>query len=127
MVALSEAWVDTDELNKVASRNGAIINAIIVTNNVPTDLENDVDGGSGGVQNIFRFLEDWSDKYFSFKGSIIVSGRAKYTRSPIYDQAFHKEPILRFTYDERLETSAGQPISSPKSTQKKRIFATVSK
>ena len=125
MVALSEQWRDTDA-EEVITDSETKINAVIVTNNVPTDIQNAEYGGSGGVQNIFRFLEDWSGKNFSFKGSIIVSGRAKYTRSPIYGEDYHKQPILKFTYDTRLATNDGQPLSSPKSTDKKRVFGTVS-
>ncbi len=129
VIALSNSWRDSNSASGTlpAAATRTTYRAAIVTHNVPTDAENAASGGSGGAQNILRFLEDWTGKTFTFVGCVVVPGRARYTRSPINDgnTVFSREPNYDYTYNVGLLTSPGQPPAAQKTTRAKRVLSTV--
>jgi hypothetical protein len=125
VIALSNAWEDAasaDTMLPVATKT--VYRAAFVTHNVPTDTENDSQGGSGGAHNLIRFLEDWSGVNFSLTGCVVVPGRMRHTRAPI-GIGFHEEPNYLYTFNQALLTSGGQPPASIKTTQAKRVMSSV--
>jgi hypothetical protein len=63
---LSNSWIDSKSGSNPAA-SATTVNAAIVSGNVPTG------GGyySGGVENFPRFLESWTNKNFTYYGSMI--------------------------------------------------------
>lgn len=125
VIALSNAWTDEASADPtLPAASDTAYRAAFVTHNVPTDMENDTQGGSGGAHNLIRFLENWSGATFSLTGCVVVPGRMRHTRAPI-GVGFHEEPTYHYTFNEALLTSAGQPPASLKTTQAKRVMSSV--
>ena len=63
---LSNSWLDSKS-GTAPNASPTTVNAGFISGNVPTG------GGyySGGVENFPRFLEDWSNKVFTYYGSMI--------------------------------------------------------
>jgi len=66
---LSTAWADSNSTKTLSKRtaNPTTVNVSFITGNVPSA------GGqySGGVENLPRFLENWSTKEFKWSGSMV--------------------------------------------------------
>lgn len=130
LIALSNAWRDdaSDDTTPPVASN-TTYRAAFVTHNVPTDLENRTAGGSGGAENLMRFLEDWGAATFHLHGCAVVPGRMRHCRAPINrttGQPFHVEPIYQYTFNEALLTSGGQPPASLKTTRATRVMSSIS-
>jgi hypothetical protein len=69
---LSNSWLDSKS-GTVPAASPTTVNAGIISGNVPTG------NGyySGGVENFPRFLEDWSNKTFTYYGSMIQLYQSK--------------------------------------------------
>ena len=69
---LSNSWLDSKS-GTVPDASPTTVNAGIISGNVPTG------NGyySGGVENFPRFLEDWSNKPFTYYGSMIQLFQSK--------------------------------------------------
>lgn len=69
---LSNAWADSDSTialsNSARDATATEVKSVVLAGNVPTDADTPY---SGGVENYFRFHEDWSGRTFTFRGSII--------------------------------------------------------
>lgn len=76
VMVLSNSWVDANgnqspsQITGVRVASPTTMNAAIVTGQVLTDTNND-NLGSGGAHNLPRFLEDWSNKAFTYNGSMV--------------------------------------------------------
>lgn len=76
--------------------------------NTPTDLANvsstDVwqPGGSGGVHNVIKFLESWSNIDWAFIGSLVVLDRARYTRGYLGNQDVYEPPVRLYCFNDDL-------------------------
>jgi hypothetical protein len=129
LIALSNAWLDGSSAQlSPPSAVTTTYRAAFVTHNVPTDQENRSAGGSGGVQNIMRFLENWSGATFRLHGCVVVPGRMRHCRAPINgvsNQTFHVEPTYEYTFNDALLTSGGQPPASLKTTRATRVMSSV--
>jgi hypothetical protein len=117
LVALSTNWRDrvangpaTDaEFSGVATATAHRI--CLVIHNNPTDLgniatpNNDVHeaGGSGGVHNVIKFLEDWDGIDWAFLGSLVVLDRARYTRGYLGNQDVYNPPTRHYNFNEDLK------------------------
>ncbi len=85
---LSRSWQDAYSSQSMALRSPAnsTYNTVIMTGNSPTSWGN----YNGGLENVLRFLEDWSGKTVTYRGSIIdlwhseiATGAWRYG-SPVY-------------------------------------------
>jgi hypothetical protein len=117
LVALSENWSDVvanggpsgAQFSGVATPT--IHRLCLVIHNNPTDLGNiatpndDVaqPGGSGGVHNVIKFLENWSDVNWAFIGSLVVLDRARYTRGYLGNQDVYNPPKRFYNFNEDLK------------------------
>lgn len=72
---LSNAWLDSraEPGDSFSNRNASAttVNAVCIQGVVPSGADSDGTSYSGGVENYFRFLENWSGRNFTFNGSII--------------------------------------------------------
>ncbi len=74
---LSNNWSDANSSSDLSSRKATdtTVNTALVCGFVPSEWVNPVShqtyGYSGGLNNFPRFLEDWNDKAFTYKGSMI--------------------------------------------------------
>jgi hypothetical protein len=105
LVALSNAWSDSAVNALTGTGRPIYTNAsstvhrlCLVIHNMPTDLANvnvsDIwqPGGSGGVHNVVKFLENWSGINWAFVGSLVVLDRARYTRGYLGNQDIYVPP-----------------------------------
>ena len=74
---LSNAWNDSNSSGGLSSRvaSDTTVNTALVCGFTPSEWSNPVThetyGYSGGLNNFPRFLEDWNNKAFTYKGSMI--------------------------------------------------------
>jgi len=68
LTVLSNNWSDSNSASSIGSRTASAttVNAAVVTGNVATSGSN----YSGGVENLIRFLENWSGQTFTYGGSL---------------------------------------------------------
>ncbi|SEM52901.1 PilX N-terminal [Syntrophus gentianae] len=68
LTVLSNSWNDTNSASGISSRpaTATTVNTAVVTGNVATAGSN----YSGGVENLIRFLENWSGQTFTYGGSL---------------------------------------------------------
>lgn len=113
---LSDSWDDTNSSlsidNRSASEGNTTINAGILTGNVAATAETT----SGGGQNLVRFLEDWTGKSVTFKGSLGRLFNSKHFTAPFVQPGnVYKIPGLRtFSFNASLKTAnvPGAPVST---------------
>jgi hypothetical protein len=80
----------------------------LVIHNTPTDLANinvsDVwqPGGSGGVHNVIKFLENWSGIDWAFIGSLVVLDRGRYSRGYLGNQDVYEPPSRLYCFNDDL-------------------------
>jgi hypothetical protein len=126
VVALSSAWNDANAGNNsrpLATSTSYVTSFVI--NNMPTDAGNLHDEGSGGVHNVVRFLENWSQRTFTFRGSLVVLNRMRYSRSTIGAGTYYSPPNRVYEFNSDLLTGGGQPPFSLKGTVPTRVVSTV--
>ena len=98
------------------------VNACIMAGNRPTTSSN----YSGGLWNLVRLLEDWSQAFWShwnpcaltINGSTACFWRSQYATAPYrfpyttgYGNAYYSEPRpLIFRYDDAIASAPGQPV-----------------
>lgn len=116
---LSEDWKDSDNTQAKRS-NGApeakksvTTNAVIGAGNVPTQ----VDGSgrkqySGGVENFFRYMENWSGKTHTFKGSILQMFHSRRTTG-FWSKQKYNPPNRNWSWNSELATRVppGAPVT----------------
>ncbi len=95
-----------------------------VIHNVPTDRENSIgrnmletseggssQNGSGELENVLKYEENWGGRTFNFNGSLVVFGRARYTRWQ--NDGYFGAPTRNYGYNNDLYTQEGQPPFAP--------------
>jgi len=115
IVALSAAWTDAavNALTGTGRPNyttatSTVHRLCLVIHNTPTDLANinvsDIwqPGGSGGVHNVVKFLERWSNIDWAFIGSLVVLDRAHYTRGYLGNQDVYEPPVRLYCFNDDL-------------------------
>lgn len=115
LVALSNAWTDTAVNTLIGTARGVWTTATstvhrlcLVIHNTPTDLANinvsDIHqpGGSGGIHNVIKFLENWSGIDWAFVGSLVVLDRGTYTRGYLGNQDIYNPPNRLYCFNDDL-------------------------
>jgi hypothetical protein len=76
LTVLSNAWDDTHGAQALSSRvaSNTTVNAAFMTGNKNTAGSQ----YSGGVENLMRFLEDWSSKTMTYAGSLVCLWQSQY-------------------------------------------------
>ncbi|HPK03616.1 MAG TPA: hypothetical protein PLS90_14305 [Candidatus Sumerlaeota bacterium] len=106
LMILSNAWNDansTNYSNRIASET--TVNTVCMQGNVPTG------GGyySGGVENYFRFLENWSGKDLNFSGSIILMWASQKFLGKWGQSNVYSPPNRKWSWDTALGGINGPP------------------
>lgn len=114
LTLLSPAWADGNSaLNMTTKRvaSNMRINACVLTGHVGTP-----DGGnySGGLENLFRFLENWDGKTLTYRGSIIDLWFSQRSTSPWSYGSFYTAPNRDWGYDIDLLSPANWPPGTPR-------------
>ena len=105
---LSNDWNDSRDHDRIAS--STTVNVSMVTGIVETE-----EGYySGGVENLPRFLENWSGKTFSLSGSMVVLWESEQaTGKWIYGMPYYTAPRREWEFDEDLLEAANLPPATP--------------
>jgi hypothetical protein len=104
LTVLSSSWRDADN-DQDADFDGALpvasdtqLNLSLVLNNLPTDEENVAAGGSGGIHNLVRYLENWNNRALHVRGSLVVLNRMRYSRSELGKDIVYRAPQRTFEF-----------------------------
>lgn len=131
LTALSTSWIDANN-DQDADYNGPLsiagnseLNLSLVLNNLPTDEENVVSGGSGGVHSLIRYLEDWTNKTVQLRGSLVVLNRMRYSRANLDEGISYRTPQRIFIPDPGAFSAAGKPPFAPVGIKVTRMVSTL--
>ncbi|MCK4632417.1 MAG: pilus assembly PilX N-terminal domain-containing protein [candidate division Zixibacteria bacterium] len=107
---LSPNWDDTkgklSKNNRIATQT--TVNACILTGNTETTASN----YNGGFENLPRFLETWSNKKFTWTGSMVnlwLSTQA----DGAWNGTYYSPPIRDWSYDTDLDDPNNMPPEAP--------------
>jgi hypothetical protein len=111
---LSNSWNDANAgleiTNPAKIASNTTVNAALVAGNVPSDGVN----YSGGAQNFVRFLENWTDKSFTYYGSMLGLYASKQALGAWGDTACYLPGNQKWYFDTQLSIdSSGNPVSVP--------------
>ena len=118
---LSNNWMDAKANNAnspfaIRIATPTTVNAAIVTGNTTTSLGN----YNGGLENLSRFLENWSGINFLLRGSIINLWESQQaTGAWVYGSPVYNAPNRVWSYD----TDFDDPTNLPPGTPRVRILA----
>ncbi len=113
---LSNNWSDANAVNtsspfsnRVASDTTA--NAAVVTGNTTTGVGN----YNGGLENLPRFLENWTNKTFTYKGSLVDLWQSQQgTGTWLYGSPRYTAPNRAWSYDTDFNDPANLPPGTPR-------------
>ncbi len=105
---LSNDWDDSSDHDRIAS--STTVNVSMVTGIVETE-----EGYySGGVENLPRFLENWSSKTFTLSGSMVVLWESEQaTGKWVYGMPYYTAPNRAWEFDQDLLEPANLPPGTP--------------
>jgi hypothetical protein len=113
MTLLSPAWADANSNHALNTRipSNQTVNAAILTGHVPTP-----DGGtySGGLENNFRFLENWTTQTVTYRGSIIDLWFSRYNVAPWSYGVYYTAPVRVWSFDTDFLNPANWPPGAPR-------------
>ncbi len=117
---LSDSWADSSSLAIHTGGPAAFqttINAACLSGIVPSDTKNaasDANGYSGGAENYFRLLENWSATTFWFKGSIVAMFPSIYATN-CWQQTgeYYTAPTRHWSFDTNFFNPLGLPPLTP--------------
>jgi len=94
---LSRNWQDAKSWGSVNHRTAkdTKYNVVIMTGNTETSWGH----YNGGLENVLRFLEKWSNKYCTFRGSIIDLWYSRKAIKPWSYGSYYKAPKRDWGYD----------------------------
>ncbi len=109
---LSTAWSDANSSLGLSSRVAAdtTVNAAFLTGIVPTG------NGfySGGVENLPRFLENWSGKNFYYNGSMVVMFNSQIATAPWNNgTTYYQPPSRHWAFDVNFLDQTKLPPGTP--------------
>jgi hypothetical protein len=99
---LSNSWNDANSTSAITSRvaTSTTVNTAIVAGSVPTTTAS----YSGGIENFTRFLEDWSNAYFTVYGALAMLYDSEQATGP-WSNASYDPPNRRWYYDSTFQNS----------------------
>lgn len=128
---LSNRWSDAendqddDYAGPLPLASATELNLSLVLNNLPTDQDNVLVGGSGGVHNLMRYLEDWTTHTMRLQGSLVVLNRMRYSRAPLGEGTDQRVPERRFEPLPGGFGEVGRPPFAPVGVKVTRMISTV--
>jgi hypothetical protein len=120
ITVLSDSWADSSSLTIHTGGPAAsqtTINAACLSGIVPSNTKNaasDANGYSGGVENYFRLLENWSAATFWFNGSIVAMFPSAYATN-CWQQTgnYYTAPTRHWSFDTNFFIPSGLPPLTP--------------
>jgi hypothetical protein len=108
---LSSAWRDANSSLGIANRVAAntTVNAAIIAGIVPSNGTS----YSGGVENLPRFLENWSGKWFTYNGSMVVMYQSQYARGAWGGNDVYSPPNRNWAFDRNFLDATKLPPGTP--------------
>jgi len=113
---LSNNWSDTNAANSSSPFSSRVasdttVNAAVVTGNTNTSVGN----YNGGLENLPRFLEYWTGRTFTYRGSLIDLWQSQQaTARWIYGSPIYTAPNRVWSYDTDFNNPANLPPGTPK-------------
>lgn len=126
---LSNAWNDANSDKAVSHRvaSDTEIAAAFLTGIVPTNKGNN-NRYSGGVENLPRFLENWSGKRLGYRGSMVVLFESEVATQPWNGSASVYSPPIRVWGFNQLFQQGVYPPGTPNTRTYRRVaFRDISK
>jgi hypothetical protein len=114
LTILSSAWNDSKSGNSYTSRDAVdtTVNAAILTGIVETSKSSHI--YSGGAHNLGRFLEDWSNRTFTYNGSMVVLFNSVKATAPFEQPGDYYDPPERdFSFDLNFLDGTKLPPGTP--------------
>lgn len=101
---LSNAWNPANSSAALSSRvaTPTTVNAGIMTGNVPTGAGVTY---SGGVENLLRFLEDWSGVKFTYNGSLVCLNESQIANQPWGASNVYDAPTRVWSFNPQFLTN----------------------
>ncbi len=113
VTVLSNNWDDTRSSQGLGSRPATAtqVNACYVTGNTETgDPGHDY---NGGLENLPRFLEEWTGVTFTWRGSMAALWNSRQAISPWSYGSFYRAPDRDWAYDPALADLSNLPPGTP--------------
>lgn len=111
IMILSKVWNPSHSDDSISSRVAAntTVNAAFLSGIVPTG------GGSysGGVENFPRFLENWTDKTFTYNGSMVAMFNSFIATAPWGGSDVYNPPNRNWTFDKNFRDPRKVPPLTP--------------
>lgn len=110
---LSPAWLDAKSGMSLSNRipSSQNVNACIMTGHVAT-----IDGAgySGGLENLLRFLENWSSQWVTYRGSMIDLWYSRRSTAPWVYGGYYTAPKRNWGFDTDLLDPDNWPPGTPR-------------
>ncbi len=108
---LSNNWNDANSALNISSRTASVtsVNASIMTGNNNTTGAN----YNGGLENLPRFLENWTGRNFNFKGSLVNLWNSQQATAPWAYGSYYTAPNRNWSYDTDLDDPSNLPPETP--------------
>jgi hypothetical protein len=108
---LSANWKDANSSSSIANRIAVntTVNAAIVSGLTESNGFN----YSGGVENLPRFLEDWTGKTLTYNGSMVAMFLSKYAVAPWGGASIYVPPNRNWTFDLNFLDATKLPPMTP--------------
>jgi Tfp pilus assembly protein PilX len=107
---LSNNW---DDVLSGASKSGRIASQTICNASVMTGNTNTTSSDyNGGLENLPRFLEDWTDKRFTWRGSMVNLWNSQHATGD-WGGDYYTPPNRDWAYDTDLDDPAKMPPATP--------------
>lgn len=110
---LSPNWNDGNSNKSLSYRTASNmnINCCVMTGHVGT-----IEGStySGGFENLFRFLENWSGRTVSYRGSVIDLWYSQHATAPWSYGSFYTAPNRNWGFDTDLLQPGNWPPGTPR-------------
>lgn len=108
---LSSAWDDSQSSSSVNSRTATntVVNACFLTGNTETTATN----YNGGFENLPRFLEKWTNKRFTWRGSAVNLWNSVQANGDWSYGSYYTEPNRDWEFDTDLDDPNNMPPETP--------------
>ena len=122
---LSGNWDDSrTSSSSLASRNAVntTVNAAVMAGIVPSVTVGGVGHYSGGVENFFRLLENWSGRTLTYNGSIVAMYPSRYgTNFWINTGTYYNAPARQWAFDANFLSANKLPPCTPQVRKLQRV------
>jgi hypothetical protein len=107
---LSANWNDSKSSQSVGNRTACntTVNSAFLTGIVPTTGNS----YSGGVENLPRFLENWSGQTFAYRGSMVVMFASQTATVP-WNKSSYNPPTRNWAFDTQFLNATSLPPGTP--------------